>query len=193
MNRKWKKAAALGLAVLIGGMMPMSTMLAAEDNTEAAQEIEADSGSDAEVISDENGSVDEEESTVEENAGGEVNTDDENAADEDNADDENADDEVNADDGIADDEVDPVDEQNVGIKVMSASDAAEAGDAEGRENAEENPTENTVISESDVYRLKTGVKYHLAAGNWQVDGDTSVYQGDIDFYVKGNGDYKFSK
>lgn len=366
-------------------------MLAAEDNTEAAQEIEADSDSDAEVvsgdevISDENGNVDEEESAVEENAGGEVNTDDENAADEVNADDENADDEVNADDGIADDEVNPVDEQNVGIEVMSASDVAEAGDTEVQENTdapvveitydgksscyalggtidyiyvnnkgksfvfsakqnnqniaflyyldcankvtdpakeevqlekvkwlswsenyamtlglgdeqnyvlyvkaekdgqttyarsggvvvdttapkiagvkdgntypagttftvsdtnldvvminrspvtpepdgsyrvrteganceieavdkagnkstcsitvsgahpEEDPTENTVISESKVYTLKAGVKYHLAAGNWKVDGDKSVYQGDRDFYVKGDGDYKFSK
>ena len=34
MCRKWKRAAALGLTVLLGCMMPMSTMLAAEDNVE---------------------------------------------------------------------------------------------------------------------------------------------------------------
>lgn len=49
----WKKAAALGLAVLIGGMMPMSTMLAAED-----------SGIDAESVSG-NGVIDEEENAPE--------------------------------------------------------------------------------------------------------------------------------
>lgn len=367
----------------------MSTMLAAEDNTEVAQEIVTDSVSDAvpdgETISDDNESIVDEVIADDENAGDEVIADDENVGDEVNADDENAADEVNADDMIADDEVDPVDEQNVGIEVMSAPDVAEAGDTEVQENTdapvveitydgksscyalggtidyiyvnnkgksfvcsakqnnqniaflyyldyankvtdpakeevqlekvkwsswsenyamtlglgdeqnyvlyvkaekdgqttyarsggvvvdttapkiagvkdgntypagtafkveetnldvvringspvtpepdgsyrvrtegadcvivavdkagnsstcsitvsgahpEEDPTENTVISENKVYTLKAGVKYHLAKGNWKVDGDTSVYQGDSDFYVKGDGDYKFSK
>ena len=35
MYRNWKKTAALGLAALLGCMMPMSTMLAAEDDAEA--------------------------------------------------------------------------------------------------------------------------------------------------------------
>ena len=376
MYRKWKKAAALGLAVLIGGMMPTSTMLAAEEDAAVVQELEADAGSeagavsDAEIISDDNESVVDEASADDENVGDEVNADDENTGDELNADDESVDDEGNADDAI-------VDEQNAGKKVMSASDAAEAGDAEVQENTdapvinitlngesckvdglgggidykytnvpnstlgfsaslngtpimfcywldespgdeakdnipwsgkctamewtlssnksyvvyvkaekdgqtvyarscgivvdttapeivgvkegetypagttftvsdanldvvrinetpaapeqdgsyrvrangtscmiraidkagnektcsitvtggepEEDPKEDTVISESKVYTLKAGVKYHLAAGNWKIDGDQSVYQGDNDFYVKKDGDYNFSK
>lgn len=49
MCRNWKRMAALGLAVLLGCIMPMSTMLAAEDNVET----EGDSVSDNDV-SDEN-------------------------------------------------------------------------------------------------------------------------------------------
>lgn len=45
MYRKWKNTAALGMAVLLGCMMPMSTMLAAEDGVE----IEAGSVSDNDV------------------------------------------------------------------------------------------------------------------------------------------------
>lgn len=42
MYRNWKKMAALGLAVLIGCMMPMSTMLAAEQDAETVQDTEED-------------------------------------------------------------------------------------------------------------------------------------------------------
>lgn len=378
MYRKWKKAAALGLAVLIGIMMPMSTMLAAEDNTEVAQEIETDPISDAdeisvdEAVSDDNESVSDEVSVEDENTvDEEVNAEDENIVDEVNADDENAGDE---DDVIADDEADADDDQIVGIEVMSASDVAEAGNTEVQENttapviditlngvsckvdglggdieykyfnnsdvelafsASQNgtkisfsyyldnnpgdkakddiewiddctsmqwklssnksyvvyvkaekdgqtvyarscgivtdtiapkivgvengktypegtkftvedanldvvmvnetpaasesdgnyqvkangtscvirakdkagnetvysinvegsktPDAGNLISESGVYALKAGVKYHLAAGKWKIDGDKSVYQGDSDFYVKNDGDYKFKK
>ncbi len=390
MYRKRNKMAAFGLAILIGAMMPMSTMLAAEDNTEVGQETETDSVSDAdadevcddEVISDENGSVDEEENAVEEadteeeNAGGEVNADDGNAVEEVNAD------EVSADDVIADEEAETVDEQNAGIYVVAVADVAGAGAAEVQENTdapvisitwqgksfscdmggkidyeyinylnqkieisasqggeqvsfsyyvdrvedlaaeaksaedikwpdmqsssvsfepgantnyviyvkavgtdgqtvyarsggivvdtivpeiigvkegetypegtaftvsdanldvvkvnekvaapesdgsyrvrangtscviraidkagnektcsiivtggnpEEDPEEDTVISESKEYALKAGVKYHLAAGKWKVNGDKTVYQGDSDFYVREDGNYKFKK
>lgn len=379
MYRKWKKTAALGLAVLIGVVMPMNTMLAAEDNTEVTQEIETDSDAneicDDEAVSGDNESVGDEicvedENTVDE----EVSAEDENTADEVNEDDENAGDEVNADDVIADDEVDADNDQIVGIEVMSASDAAEAGNTEVQENtdapviditlngvnckvdglggdidykyfndsdlmlgfsaslngtkitcsyyldknpgdkakddiewiddcspmqwklssntsyvvyvkAEANeqtvyarscgivvdtiapkivgvengktypegtkftvedanrdvvmvnetpaapesdgsyrvrangtscvirakdkagnetvcsitvtgnktPDAGNLISESGVYALKAGVKYHLAAGKWKIDGDKSVYQGDSDFYVNNDGDYKFKK
>lgn len=395
MYRKRNKVAALGLAILIGAMMPMSTMLAAEDNTEATQEMETDSVSDAdevcddEVISDENESIDEEENVSDEadtddgNTVEEENADDEDAAEEENADDENAAEEVDTDDVIADEEAEPVNnEKKVGMYVMAASDVAEAGaeevqvnddapvidimwdgqsskydlggkidyiyvnnkgkafeilpgqgvkyyyyldlaekvtdpakdegqlaslwskdserdsftmglgdeqnyvlyvkavgtdnqtvyarsggvvvdttvpeiigveegkiypagtaftvsdanldvvmvnekiaapesdgsyrvrangtsclirakDKAGNEktcsitviggNSEEDPTEDTVISESKVYALKAGVKYHLAAGKWKVNGDKTVYQGDSDFYVKEDGNYKFKK
>lgn len=377
MYRKWKKTAALGLAVLIGGMLPMGTMMAAENNTEVAQEMEADSVSDADevcddkVVSDENESVDEE-----------VKAEEENAVDEElGAEEENIIDEVIAEDENAADEADTVDNQNIGIEVMAASDVTEAGDTEDQENTgapviditlngenckvdglggdieykyfnysdvelafsasqngtkitfsyyldnnpgdkakddipwsgdctsmswtlssnksyvvyvkaekdgqtvyarscgivvdtiapeivgleagktypegttfkvedanldvvmvngtpvtpesdgnyrvkangtscvikaidkaknenncsvtvfggetpgtgDETPETDNIISKSGVYTLKAGVKYHLAEGKWKVDGDKSVYQGDSDFYVKSDGDYKFKK
>ncbi|MDE7358934.1 MAG: hypothetical protein K2N39_05795, partial [Lachnospiraceae bacterium] len=58
---------------------------------------------------------------------------------------------------------------------------------------EEKPEGVKVISESGVYELKAGVKYHLAGGKWKVDGDKSVYQGGNDFYVTADGSYQFTK
>lgn len=119
MHRKWKSVAALGMAVLLGCLMPMNTMLAAEDDTEAVQEMEADSVSDAdevsedEVISDDNESVDDEVSAEEESV------DDENAVDEANVEDENVVDEADADN-----------EGNDGIGVMTLMEEPQAGDIE---------------------------------------------------------------
>lgn len=82
MCRNWKRAAALGLTVLLGCMLPMSTMLAAEDDveTEAASVSEND-------VSDEN-VPDEEDAPGEEAAGAEEETDtgDENTLDDGSAD-----------------------------------------------------------------------------------------------------------
>lgn len=371
MYRKWKKMAALGLAVLIGGMMPTGTMLAAEEEAEVVQEIEA--VSDAETISEDNESVGDEGNTYAENTGDEVNADADSVGDEVNADDANACDEVNADS-----------DENVSIQVMTATEDPQAGNAEVQENTdapvinitlngedckvdglggsisykytnvsnskfglsasqnntpiyfcywldenpgdeakdydsiawsglcssmewglsnnksyvvymkaekngqtvyarscgvvvdttppeivgveegktypagttftvsdanldvvmvnetpvtpesdgsyrvvangtscmirakdkagnertcsitvsggeetpgtgEETPETNTVISASGVYTLKAGVKYHLAEGNWKIEGDRSVYPGGYDFYVKADGSYNFSK
>lgn len=58
---------------------------------------------------------------------------------------------------------------------------------------DETPETGNIISETGVYALKAGVKYHLAEGKWQIDGDKSVYQGNSDFYVKKDGNYKFMK
>ena len=55
------------------------------------------------------------------------------------------------------------------------------------------PDDSKVISESGEYTLKAGVTYHLAEGNWKVDGDKSVYRGGNDFYVAADGSYKFTK
>ena len=57
----------------------------------------------------------------------------------------------------------------------------------------ETPDDSNVISESGVYALKAGVKYHLADGKWKLDSDKSVYQGGNDFYVSADGNYTFSK
>lgn len=129
MYRKWKSVTALGMAALIGCLMPMGTMMAAEENPEAVQEVEEDSETDvvdnSEAISgdNENAGV-EEDAGTDENAGDEINADDENADGEVNADDENVDDEVNVDDVIVDDEVNI---DNDGIEVMSETEA-EAGE-----------------------------------------------------------------
>lgn len=98
MCRKWKKMAAFGLAVLIGGMMPMGTMLAAEEDTETVQEIAADAASD-------------------------IDADDEEV----NVEDENVDDEEAVDDVIVDEVVNADNDGNSGIVVMSVADAEEGG------------------------------------------------------------------
>lgn len=47
------------------------------------------------------------------------------------------------------------------------------------------PSEDgNVISKSGVYALKKGVSYQLSAGKWKISGDSSVYAGGNDFYVK---------
>lgn len=369
MHRKWKSVAALGMAVLLGCLMPMNTMLAAEDDTEAVQEMEADSVSDAdevsedEVISDDIEIVDDEVSADDESIVDEVNTDDENAGDEENAEDENVVDEADADndgnDGIGvmtlmeepeagdievqedtgapvisitlngesciDDQGDNINykytnnpsskigfsaslndtkinynyylDENPGDKaidynkitwsgictamdwgissnktyvayvkaeangqtvyarscgivvdtiapkiggveegntyqegtaftvedanldvvtingspvtaepdgsyrvrtegascVISAKDKAGNGTTCSITVSREGPAENTVISKSDTYSLKTGTSYRLAAGTWQVNSDSTVYQGGRNFYVTAAGDYSFTK
>lgn len=131
MYRKWKSVSALGMAALLGCLMPMGTMLAAEENTEVVQEIEADSASDTEAVVDDEAGLDENENVDDEvnaddgNAGDEINADDEDFGDEVNVDDENVDDEA-----IADDEVDTDNDANDGIEVMSEATETEAGDTE---------------------------------------------------------------
>ncbi len=58
---------------------------------------------------------------------------------------------------------------------------------------DETPETGNIISESGVYALKAGVKYHLAEGKWKIDGDKSVCEGNSDFYVEKDGNYKFVK
>lgn len=55
------------------------------------------------------------------------------------------------------------------------------------------PGENGVISVNGTYSLKAGTAYQLAEGKWQVRGDNTVYQGGSTFYVKTDGDYRFTK
>ncbi len=56
-----------------------------------------------------------------------------------------------------------------------------------------NPAEDGVISENGTYTLQAGTSYKLAEGKWQVDGDSTIYQGGSAFYVKTDGDYSFTK
>lgn len=49
------------------------------------------------------------------------------------------------------------------------------------------------ISAAGVRTLIKGKAYKLGSGQWTVDGDNTVYNGDIDFYVNTDGDYDFQK
>ncbi len=54
-------------------------------------------------------------------------------------------------------------------------------------------TESGIIPEGEVVKLNKNTAYTLDAGNWNVSGDTTTYQGGNDFYVSGEGDYTFTK
>lgn len=111
MCRNWKKVSALGLAVLIGCMLPMGTMLAAEENAGTVQENEAKSDSDSDVLQDDK-TISEEEKKDDENHIDKGNTDShENDIDKENTDShENDAEEEKTDENDADDEGDIVDE-----------------------------------------------------------------------------------
>ena len=127
MYRKWKSLTALCMAALIGCLMPMDTMLAAEDDIEVVQEVEADSDtdviSDDETISDDNESIGDDMDAEAANADDEVNADDENTADEVDVEDENVVDEADTDN-----------DGDEGMEVMSETEEPEAGDIEVQEN-----------------------------------------------------------
>lgn len=278
MCRKWKKTAALSLAVLIGGMMPMNTMFAAEDNTEVRENTDApviditlngvnckvdDPGGDIEYKYFNNPDLELEFSASQN--GTKITFSyylDNDPGDKAKEDIEWIDDcslmkwtlssnksyvvyvkaERNGQTvyarscGIVSDTIAPkivgvengktypegtrftVEDANPDVVMVNETSAApesdgnyqvkangtscviRAKDKAGNEtvysiNVEGNKTPEAadLISESGVYTLKAGVKYHLAAGNWKIDGDKSVYQGESDFYVKNDGDYIFKK
>jgi hypothetical protein len=41
--------------------------------------------------------------------------------------------------------------------------------------------------------LVAGQKYQLPAGKWKINGDPSVYEGGIEFYVATTGNYVISE
>ncbi|MBD5509561.1 MAG: hypothetical protein HDR05_16350 [Lachnospiraceae bacterium] len=136
MHRKWKSVSALGMALLLGCLMPMHTMLAAEDDAEVVQEIEADSDtdevSDDEVISDDNESLDDEADAGDENPDDEVNAGDENADEEIDAEGENVGDDANAADENVVDEADTDMDGQEGIQLMAATEEPQAGAVEAQ-------------------------------------------------------------
>lgn len=159
MYKKWKSVAALGMAVLIGCMMPVDTMIvAAEENQ---QEIEVDSVSDNDAVDDDGAILDGENTGDEENVDDgiiddEENVDDEivdddNVGDETDADaDENTGDEVNEEDENADDEVSADEDEYVEDEVNTGNDGiALMSEAEGIETRESNtaPVINIMLGE----------------------------------------------
>lgn len=114
MYRNWKRAAALGLAVLIGGMMPMSTMLAAEEDAGTEMCSTADAGM---TGSDESAPENENKPEGENEPGGENRPADENEPGGENASaDENEPDGENepADENVPGGENRPADENDLG-------------------------------------------------------------------------------
>lgn len=111
MCRNWKKVSALGLAVLIGCMLPMGTMLAAEENAGTVQENEAKSDSDSDALQDDK-TISEEEKKDDENHTDKGKTDShENDIDKEKTDShENDAEEEKTDENDADDEGDILDE-----------------------------------------------------------------------------------
>ncbi len=107
MCRNWKKMSALGLAVLLGCMLPMGTMLAAEEDAGTVQETGVNSDSDGDEIRDGETILEDEKDTEE---GKEEN---ENPSDQDNPDQN----EEDADDGEAAEEADADEEENDGDEV----------------------------------------------------------------------------
>lgn len=76
----------------------------------------------------------------------------------------------------------------------------EKPDEDNKPGEGENPDEGDkpgddigVITESGIYPLYAGTAYQLGGGNWKVDGDSTVYQGGIAFYVSVDGNYQFNK
>lgn len=141
MYRNWKRAAALGLTVLLGCMMPMSTMLAAADDTE----IEADDASGNDLQQEDKSIPD-----------GADHTDGENGSDEDDASDE--DDVLDEDD--ASDEENGSDEDDV-LDEDDASDEESGLDEEGAPDDEngldgENTTENESVGDVSDQGNDTG-------------------------------------
>lgn len=119
MYKKWKSVTALSMAALLGCLMPMGTMLAAEENTEVVQESEADSFSDSDEGYDGDANVDENEI-----AGDEINAED----------DADADDEVTAYDESVSDEADADNDANEGAEDIPETGASETGDSESSES-----------------------------------------------------------
>ena len=152
MYRKWKSVTALGMAVLIGCLMPMDTMLAAEDEVEVVQEVEADS--DTDVVSD-----DEAISEDNENIGDEADVEDEDAGSEADADDENIGDELDAEDVSADEGADADNDGDEGIEIMSETEEPEAGDVEVQASAAAPVITITWAGESYKYDMGGKIEY----------------------------------
>ncbi|RKI79059.1 hypothetical protein D7V83_16045 [bacterium 0.1xD8-71] len=107
MCRNWKKMSALGLAVLLGCMLPMGTMLAAEEDAGTVQETGINSDFDGDEIRDGETILEDEKDTEE------GKDDNENLPDQDNPDQN----EEDADDGEAAEEADADEEENDGDEV----------------------------------------------------------------------------
>lgn len=185
MCRKWKSVFALGLAMLIGCLMPMDTILAAEEEPEAAQMISEDSVSGDEAILDDENFSDEvneednediEDEVYEKNddeIGDEEYTDDDNASAEAYVEDVNADDEVQAD--------------NEGIAVMSETEGAEAGGVEAPASVTEPVINITWQGQGCTYSLDDEIEYKYVNNRDQAIA-CSVSQGSFYYYLdKGTG------
>lgn len=155
MYRNWKKTAALGLAALLGCMMPMSTMLAAEDDAETG----AGSVSENDVFYEEESASDNENILDGENA-----SDNENVSDG-----ERAPDQENAD-GM----------QNAGILTASVPAMEPDAQADGTEDSVDVTAPEIVITRGGANKtcsLGGGVAFEYT-NNWGTMFEVSVRPGE---------------
>lgn len=48
------------------------------------------------------------------------------------------------------------------------------------------------ITESGIYRLDSEMEYTLGNGKWTIEGDSTVYNGGVRFYIEQSGDYELT-
>jgi len=207
MYRNWKGAAVLGLAALIGCMMPVSTMQAAEDIAFGVRSVsDNDSVSDnhteyLEIVGIENGKTYPEGTLFMVKCSGELDCVLMNGQ---TVSPENGYYKVVANGTSCEIIVKDKAGHEIVCKITVSGITTpepkpeepkpeEPKPEEPKPEEPETPDDGMVISKSGEYELKAGVKYHLAEGKWKVNGDKSTYRGDSDFYVTADGSYRFSK
>ncbi len=205
MYRNWKSAAALGLALLLGCMMPMSTMLAAEDDagTEVCSDADAGmTGGDESAPENESTADEENTSEGEDAADGENEPEDEGAADVENEpEDEDAADGENKpeDEDAADVENEPEDEDAAdGENKPEDEDAAdgentsEGEDAADGENKPEDENVPDVETTPEIFITRDGKESTCSLGgkitfeyirNWGPQVEVTVSQSDQNMSV----------
>ena len=53
--------------------------------------------------------------------------------------------------------------------------------------------ETNTVPEDIIVTLSSGVEYNVEDGSWTIEGDSTVYSGNIKFYINSDGDYVFTR
>lgn len=174
MCRNWKKVSALGLAVLIGCMLPMGTMLAAEENAGTVQENEAKSDSDSAALQDDK-TISNEEKKDDENLTDKGKTDShENGGEERKMDENDADDDGDIVDEVKENQ-DEADNDNITPPIRQK---ALAKAAESPESVQKPEIEITSEGKSLTFDLGGEITYDEYDNYTGRTFDVSVTQGD---------------
>ena len=52
---------------------------------------------------------------------------------------------------------------------------------------------SNIIPAGSKVKLQSGSVYKLGSGKWKISGDSTIYNGNSDFYVTASGEYTFEK